>query len=71
MDDIVNKITESVTSPSSSVPIVGAVGTLNIFASLPEIINILTIVYLFLLCLHKGYVVYQEWKQKKIIKDDE
>lgn len=69
MNEIISRVTEAVTQPSNSVPAVGMLGVANFYAMLPEAINILTIIYLFLLVLHKGYVLYQEWKHKKIIKD--
>lgn len=63
------QITESVTSPSSTLPVVTLVGAANWLSSLPEIINILTAVYLVLLVSHKLYVFYREWKTKTLIKD--
>lgn len=54
---------DSVTSPNATVPIIGTAATANWLVGLPEIINILTAVYLVLLVAHKGYNMYKEYKQ--------
>jgi hypothetical protein len=67
---VTQQITVTITSPASAVPAVTVVGVGNWLGVLPEIINILTAVYLLLLISHKAYVFMKEWKTKKIIKDE-
>ena len=67
---ISNQITESITAPASTVPVLAVVGATNWISSLPEVINFLTILYLFLLIVHKGYIFYREWKTKDIHGED-
>ena len=66
---ITTQITETITSPASAVPVSGLVATGNFLASLPEIVNILTIVYVSLLIIHKSWKMYADWKDKTILKD--
>ena len=68
-NEIIDRVTESATSPSSSVPIVGAIGIGNWFSVLPEVINVLTILYITLLICHKGFVLYKDWRYRKTDKE--
>lgn len=66
----INSITETATQPASAVPVTGLVAAGNIFTSLPEIVNILTIVYVAMLIIHKAWKMYAEWKTGSILKDN-
>lgn len=63
---ITEQAASMVTSPTTSIPVIGTVGYVNWLGGLPEIINVLTAVYLILLVTHKGYNMYKEWKTGKI-----
>lgn len=68
--NIPNQITESITSPASTVPVIAVVGAANWLSYLPEAVNLLTATYLIVLIGHKLYVWRKEWKSKTIIKDE-
>lgn len=65
MSSITEQATTIVTSPNTSVPVIGTVGAANWLGGLPEIINVLTVIYLILLVMHKGYNMYKEYKSGK------
>ena len=63
-------IIETLTNPPVAVVTTGGVGLANVLiASLPVIINILTVIYLAGLVIHKGMQIYKELKHKKELKD--
>jgi hypothetical protein len=64
-------ITEQATSPNTSIPVIGTVGAANWIGMAPEIINVLTVIYLVLLVAHKGYNMYKEYKTGKDTEKDE
>lgn len=63
-------ITEQATSPNTSIPVIGTVGAANWIGMAPEIINVLTVIYLVLLVAHKGYNMYKEYKTNTITKEE-
>lgn len=69
MSNIITTITEAATQPASAVPVTGLVAVGNLFSLLPEIVNVLTIVYVSLLIIHKAWKMYAEWKEGSITKD--
>lgn len=62
---------DSITSPTTAVPVIGVAGYANWLTSLPTIINVLTACYLFLLVSHKAYTMYREWRTTKEEKGKE
>ena len=70
IQESVASVVDSVTSPNAAVPTVSLVGAANWLHSLPDIINVATIVYLLLLISHKAYKMYQEWKHPSKDKDE-
>lgn len=62
---ITEQAASMVTSPNTSIPVIGTVGAANWLGGLPEIINVLTVIYLILLVMHKGYNMYKEYKTGK------
>lgn len=62
-------ITENITSPASAIPVATTVGIANWLGSLPEIINILTALYLIVLISHKVYVWIKEYRTKTLAED--
>ena len=63
-------IVETLTNPTVAVGTTGSVTLLNVvIASLPVIINVLTVLYLAGLIIHKGMQIYKELKNKKELND--
>jgi hypothetical protein len=57
-------VSDVATSPQAAITTSVSVTTANLLGiSLPEIINVCTVVYLALLISHKGWQMYKEWKQ--------
>jgi len=66
IQESVASVVDSVTSPNTAVPTVSIVGAANWLHSLPDIINVATIIYLVLLIAHKGYKMYKEFKGNNV-----
>lgn len=64
-------VVDAATSPNGTIPVIGTVGIANWLGSLPEIINVMTAIYLFLLVTHKAYSMWIEYKKAKASKGKE
>lgn len=57
-----NNITDMASAPQVAIPITSTVAVSNVLAILPDIVNILTAVYLVILI---GAKLYSFWKERK------
>lgn len=61
-----NQQLETFTNPQTAIVTTTTISTANIMGfSLPEVINVATVIYLVLLISHKGWQMYKEWKEEK------
>lgn len=58
-------ITETVTSPTVSVPVGGITIAAGLVTTLPVIINLIVSVYFTLMVIHKLYQMRKEWKEDR------
>jgi hypothetical protein len=65
-----NGITDVASSPIVAIPTALGISAANLFAALPLLINIGTFAYIVVLLAHKLWVWHEEYKTKKLAKDE-